>query len=257
MSALTLHQLLLTAFFEIGLGSLALFIAFVIPNKKKSFFPYKCLEACALVVVFTLAGDLLTSVGLTSNLRYDFLYATANGAPNGAHVSSYLCVAFLVLFCYVKTKDIFFGLLSGALLVAFHELIWLLFYYSSYFEYLEFPKMVTNFVKDFPIFTTMLFMFVIAFKVYGKMKLSSFSLFPVGAFFLYCALWYFVPVFYLHYSHFLPIRTANLPSPTPVTSTIYNETVWFWDPLTNLFEVFSWILVTLLMVYVIIKERVV
>ncbi len=186
---------------------------------------------------------LITSVGwklpFQDHLYYNLLFATANGQPNGAHITSYLCVMALMLFVAGKTKDVFLGVLSGALLVGLHEGIWLVFYYLGYWQFTRW-FMLTNILKDIPIFSIMIILFVYAFSVYpfNHWHLRDFKV-PIILFTIYVALWFFVPHLFFGFSNWLPIRTANLPG-SMITSTIYNETPWFWNPWVNGIEVFSW-----------------
>lgn len=191
---------------------------------------------------------LLTSVGWTlpflPNLGYNLLYATANGAPNGAHVTSYLFVMALAIGVSLKTRDPFLGVLSAAFLVSLHEGIWLPLYYLAYGRFVVLPAMLTNVLKDFPIFSGMLVLFMLGFAKYplNRWRLSDFkwaALVLAG----YGALWFAVPHLFFGFSNWLPIRTDNLPG-SPITTTQWNETPWYWDPWVNATEVVGWALAT-------------
>lgn len=254
-TALTIYQLLLTALVELGLGFCAIGIALYIPKIKG--FRRTVFWAIGLVITLSIGLDLITSSGwqLSKGIIWNFIYATANNQPNGAHITSYLSVIFIALFVWIKTKDIFLGGLFGAFLVAVHEGIWIVFYYSAYGRYLVFPEMDTNFLKDFPIFTGMLILFVVAFYLYRSQlwhnhNANTFNPYSLKDFkyvylffVIYMLAWFFIPhLIDPSYYGYLPIRTANLPSEfTAITSTQFNETKYFYDPVTNLIEVFSWL----------------
>jgi hypothetical protein len=188
---------------------------------------------------------LLTSVGwklpFLSHLNYNMIYATTNGAPNGAHITSYLSVMVIMLFVSWKTKDTILGVLSGCLLVGVHEGFWMLFYYSAYGQYVN-ASMITNLLKDFPIFTSMIVFFVYAFTKYpfNYWKIKEFKI-PILIYLAYLILWFFVPHMINSYYGFLPIRTANLPN-SVITTTQWNETKYFWNPYVNTIEVISWLM---------------
>lgn len=259
MSALTIIQLILTAIVEIGLGLTAIGISYFIPKINRKSFLYLSLKMGALVVIFSIIGDLITSIGLTSNLFYDFFYATANGQPNGAHISSYLCIGILFIVTYWKTKDVFLSGLMSALLVALHEFIWILFYYATWYKYLVFPEMLTNFLKDFPIFISMLILIIIAFFKYKPNPFNAWNFYWIITWFIfYMFCWTIIPnLINPSYYGFLPIRTANLPSSfSTVTFTQFNETKYFNDFLTNGLEVFSWIFLFIMMSIMVCKKKI-
>jgi hypothetical protein len=196
---------------------------------------------CELLPTFIL----LTSVGwklpFQNHLYYNLIFATANGAPNGAHITSYLAVMVITLFVSIKTRDVFLGVLSGALLVGVHEGFWILFYYAGYWQFVTL-SMWTNILKDWPIFSGMIVLFVFAFTQYSsnRWKLSQFKI-PILLYIGYLALWFVIPHLVFHYSNWLPIRTANLPD-SAITVTQYNETPWFYNPYVSLIEIFSWLM---------------
>ena len=298
MSALTIDQLFLTAFVELGLGLIAyvgfckivprikikaehrliynrwfttssnplvwvfrpnkLGVVYGKPSGQKVFLTktppmyiktnifYLFLQGGVLLLAQLLPTViLLTSVGwklpFLQNLYYNLVFATANGAPDGAHITSYLCVMIITLFVTWETRDVFLGVLSGALLVGLHEGIWILFYYAAYFPYIT-PSMTTNIIKDWPIFTGMIVLFVYAFTKYpfNHWKLSQFKI-PISIYIAYVALWYYVPKLVFGYANWLPIRTANLPG-SVITFTQFNETIYFWNPYVNGIEIFSWLI---------------
>lgn len=194
---------------------------------------------------------LLTSVGwelpFQNHLYYNLVFATANGAPNGAHITSYLSVMFLVLFSAWKSKDVIFGVLAGAFLVAFHEGFWLIFYFAGYAQYFS-MLMITNILKDVLAFIPMIILFAIAYWKYpfrlGQMK----SFIPLIVVYLsFLTLWFFIPHLISPYYGFLPIRTANIPYNVShgITFTIYNETKYFWNPIISIIEEVSWIMCAL------------
>jgi hypothetical protein len=204
---------------------------------------------------------LLTSIGWRlpwlSNWFYNMFYATANGAFNGAHITSYLCVAFTACFVAALKKDIFLGGLAGGLIVSFHELVWLVFYYSAWGQYVVLPGMATNVLKDAIEFVPMLLMITFAFFKYpSNYKFSDFKI-PLMLFTAYMIAWLFWPhLIDPSYYGYLPIRTANLPSAyTTVTTTIYNETKYYSDFATNAIEVFSWFILAALMNAVFVLKR--
>ena len=210
--------------------------------------------------LFTLAlaiptFELLTSVGwrlpFFLNLSYNILFATANGQPNGAHITSYLCVMFLMLFATYKTRDVFLGILSGALLVGLHELIWVSFFYESYFVYLRW-FMLPNVLKDFLAFIPMCFLFIIAFAQYplNRWRLKDFSI-PIILYATYVFLWAVVPSFFG--MGYLPARTLNLPG-SPITFGSADATKYFMSPIVSGIEIFSWFLLSFLIGAIIGKK---
>ena len=73
---------------------------------------------------------LATSVGFINHTglpfwEYYLLYDSANGAPNGAHIDSYLAITTLGLIGAWATKDFWFGAALTAFGHAVHEGLWL------------------------------------------------------------------------------------------------------------------------------------
>lgn len=103
------------------------------------------------IAIATPTFELITSVGwklpFQDHLYYNLLFATANGALNGAHLTSYLGVFALMLFVSWKTKDVILGVLSGALAVGLHEGLWMIFYYVAYAHFLQW-FMLPNVLKS-------------------------------------------------------------------------------------------------------------
>ncbi|MDG6998462.1 MAG: hypothetical protein JRN15_05030 [Nitrososphaerota archaeon] len=232
------------------------------PMRMNWYIRWGALQALAWIVTLGILADLLTSKGwelpFFQHFEYNMFYAVANNAPNGAHITSYLTIVMLTVFVAAKTKDIFLGGLSGALLVALHELIWIGFYYTAWGQYVN-AGMITNILKDFPIFTGMLVLFLIGFAKYPyqKWKLSEFKI-PLMIYTAYLVAWFFLPhLINPSYYQFLPIRTANLPSSlTSATVTQWNETKYFNDFLTNAIEVFGWYILFVSMMIVFARKKI-
>jgi hypothetical protein len=206
---------------------------------------------------------ILTSVGwklpFTQHLYYNLIFATANNQPNGAHITSYLAVMFLVLFSAWKSKDVIFGVLAGSFLVAFHEGFWMIFYLTGYAQYFS-MLMITNILKDMLAFIPMIILFAISYWKYpfrlGQMK--SFKYIAL-IYLTYLVAWFFIPHLIDPFTYgFLPIRTANIPYNVShgVTFTIYNETKYFWNPIVSGIEEISWIICALGIGIVIAREKI-
>lgn len=229
------------------------------PEKMKLWVLWAFLQGAVFLLAELLPTFILiTSVGwklpFLQNLYYNLLFATANGAPNGAHITSYLCVMATMLFIAWKTRDVFLGILGGAFLVGLHEGIWIVFYYLGYWQFIN-ASMITNVVKDWPIFTGMIVLFIYSFEKYpfNHWHLKDFKI-PIVLFAVYVALWFFIPHLFFGYSNWLPIRTANLPN-SAITTTQYNKTPWFWDPYVNALEVFSWFFLYIGLMTVFVKAN--
>src|SRR2546426_3269632 len=213
----------------------------------------------AFLTLFIVTFDLATSVGWVSpfsvnGLKYDLLFARANGQPNGAHIVSYLGVVAIAWIVAIKYRDgpfpeLFLGGLAGAFLVAVHEGIWIVFYYAYYWQFLDLD-LLTNVLKDVS-FSSMIILFVLAFKNYPfqKMNLTIFKR-PAMLFTAYCMGWFFLPIAF-GYNPF-PITTLNN---FKYGHTVYNETVYWADPAVNAIEVASWIFAFILMAVTILRSK--
>jgi hypothetical protein len=220
-------------------------------GKAKKWFdhPVRCLmsitlKGVAFILLVGVLALLLTSVGwhspLTwSGLSYDILMARSNGQPNGAHLVSYLPIPILGLYVAWKWREDallngYLGLLVCALGVAIHEGIWIVAYYSVYWKYLSWGAL-DNVVKDV-FFVGMVVMFVLAYRDYPfqKVRLKAFLWPTVG----YAA---FIFAWWLDGLHITTINNFQYGQGT------YGVTQWWADPVTNAWEVASWVLLIVLM----------
>lgn len=183
-----------------------------------------------------------------SGFVYDVIYARANDQPNGAHILSYLVVpivGFVVAYRFIPdyptkalkvTGGIYQGIAVGAVLVAVHEGLWGIFYYTVYAQYLSWA-ILTNVLRDAS-FGAMLVCFVVAYWKY-KDRTISMKIFLLPTFLYVCFLlaWTFIPT--LFGFNLLPITTINNPA---YANNLYQETIWWSNPWVNLTEVVSWVM---------------
>lgn len=228
------------------------------PQHPTWYIPYKIAVGTAYFVAFGVLGSLLTSTALKlpdswDNLVYDFLWARANGQPNGAHIFSYLGIPIILLFVAWKFHDVWLGFFTAGLLVSIHEVIWTALYYTSYYPYLNMNSAI-NLFKDFASFYPMLFLFIGAFIKYRPKTISikTFRI-PIIVYSAFLAIWYTTPKLFLGYQYFLPVTCVNLWNPD-LAKTVYQVTIYWNDPLTAFFEVTSWVLLAVLMIGWILKK---
>lgn len=184
--------------------------------------------------------------GSDPNYLMFFLMARASGAPNGAHLLSYIPLPFLGLYVAWKyRKGVFLDVYQGILIVAFgvaiHETIWLLVYFARY--YVELGLLLsTNFIEDF-FFFVMCIMLIHAFWKYpGRtMPLRTFK-WPIVAYSVFM-LWWFIEG--------VPVSTINN---WQLGQGIYGITQYWADPFVNGIEIFSWVFIAA-MFFVVIKKQ--
>lgn len=213
----------------------------------------------AWIVLAFVTGDLISSVGWVDprswqGLEYDLIFARANGNPNGAHIVSYLGVVTIAWTVAVKFRqgliiELFLGLMTGALLVSYHEGPYTLAYYLWYGQFLDWSAL-TNVLKD----CSSLFeyaMFFFAFTKYPtqKMNVRIFKL-PMIIYCGYLAVWFVVPAF-LGYGA-LPITIVNNYK---LGHTIYAETQWWGNPWVSGNEVFSWVFLFAMMEIQVLRQK--
>lgn len=215
------------------------------------------LEVIAFVV--GMVGTLLTlllSVGLVNPLSaqgfvYDIIYARANGQPNGAHIPSYVVlVAFAFVVAYKaqwrpfkRLEDVmgdpFQGIAAAGFLGAVHEIIWVAFYYATYWQYLSWT-ILPEVLRDVS-FVGLLLLLLATFWKYPRRKfpLTIFR-WPIAIYTTYLVAWCFIPAVFGY--HLLPITTINNPS---FGTGLWQQTPWWGDPWVNTLEVGSWVLLAL------------
>ena len=193
------------------------------------------------LVVFELA----TSVGLINNsglpaLQYYLLFARANGAPNGAHIDSYLSITVIGLYAAYITKDFWFGASFTAFGYALHEGLWLPVQYVAYFGYYLNASVAINIERD-AIFAASITLIAIAFwkNPLRKVPMRAFAG-AIAVYIAWLAAWYFLPPLLGNYPYF-PITTINNPI---VGLGAFQETPWYSGTVPNFFESGGWVLLS-------------
>jgi hypothetical protein len=179
---------------------------------------------------------------------FDLFCARANDLPGGAHLVSYIGVPLFGLVVTYKFArrhpltmntfigDPFQGLAASVFLGGVHELIWIVFYYSAYWPYLNW-SLAPEVVRDVS-FVSMTVLLVVTFwkMPTRKIPLRIFK-WPVVLFAAYCAAWFIVPP--LLGGPVFPITTINNPQ---FGVGAFQETPWFSLMWVNAVEVGSWLL---------------
>lgn len=188
---------------------------------------------------------LATSVGLINHTslpyaEYYFLFARANGAPNGAHIPSYLSVSILGLVAAWATRDFWFGAATTAFAYAIHEGLWLPLEYIAYLPYYLHTSVLINVERDL-IFSASILIVAVAYVRYPlrKIPLKAFAV-PVVLYGTWLGVWFFLPPLLGAFPH-LPITTINNPI---LGLGVFQETPWYANPLPNFFESGSWMLLS-------------
>jgi hypothetical protein len=185
-------------------------------------------------------GVLLTDIGWPQAFQnfpwwQALLMARAAGKPNGAHLLSYIPLPLLGLYVAYKFRkdvmlDCYQGIFVVGLGVAVHELIWIVAYYIEWGRFLTLASW-TNVTEDMGFAV----MCVLLFYAYWKYPYRSISLktfkWPVVVYTGYIIAWL---------ADGLPITTINNFT---LGAPIYGQTPLWADPLTNLIEVVSWLLI--------------
>ena len=163
---------------------------------------------------------------------YDLIFARVNSAPNVAHIASYLGVCAVAISVFIKFRKGFIdnspemlALVTGALAVAIHEGLWIVFYYAAYGRYLLSFSLLPNVVVDIG-FSAMCILFVLAYSKYRSQRLPLKTFYPsiVGYVALLC-IWFVVPhLIDPSYYSWLPISTLNN---WKFGQGIFNETQWY------------------------------
>lgn len=179
---------------------------------------------------------------------FDLFYARANDLPNGAHIVSYICPALFGVMLWAKTinrpvktlRDLignpFYGIAALVFIGGVHEILWIGFYYSAYFQYLSW-SILYEVLRDVS-FVAMCALFILAFwKTSDRnIPLKIFKA-PTMIYLWFLIGWFFIP--WILGFHPLPITTLNN---TNFGQGIYQETPWFSLLWVNALEVVSWVL---------------
>jgi hypothetical protein len=210
------------------------------------------MKGAAFIVLTGATAIVLTDVGWVQTLRdglqwTDFLMARASGAPNGAHLLSFIPVCLVGVYCAWRFRkdnllDCYQGILLVGFLVAFHELPWLLVYLIRY--YVQLGLFVgSNFLEDF-FFGIMCLFLVLAFWKYPfrTVSLKRFE-WPFVVYWFYLVGWFVFG---------LPVTTINN---FQIGKGPFEVTTWWADPLVNLIEIVSWMLVAGMFWVVIWKSK--
>lgn len=201
-------------------------------------------KAAAEYLTTTSSTNCVNPLGLSPNPYpcsgidgiWNFLFlARASGAPNGAHLLSYIPLPFLGLYVAFKyRKDILLDCFQGILVVGFgvavHELIWLVGYWFTYARYWDLA-VASNVVEDMG-FSIMCSLLVYAFWKYPY-RTIPFKVFkwPIVAYGVFIAVWT---------AFGMPITTINN---WQLGSGIYMTTQWWGNLGVNAVEVFSWMFI--------------
>jgi hypothetical protein len=190
------------------------------------------------------------------------VYARANDLPNGAHLVSYIGVPLFGLVVTYKFTtrhprtmstfigDPFQGLAASVFLGGIHEIIWIVFYYTAYWPYLNW-SLAPEVVRDVSFISMTVLLVVTFWKMpTRKIPLRIFK-WPVILFTIYCAGWFFIP--WLLGGPIFPITTINNPL---FGIGVYQETPWFSLWWVNGIEVVSWLLLWVSFVWVTLRYKV-
>lgn len=178
---------------------------------------------------------------------FDLAYARANDLPSGAHLVSYIGVPIFGLVVTYKMAarkkgfwkvigDPFNGLAASVFLGGVHELIWICFYYTAYWPYLNW-SLAPEVVRDVSFVSLTILLVVTWWKMPTRRIPLRIFKWPVVAFVVYCVAWFFVPrLFGLPY---MPITTINNPQ---FGIGVYEVTPWFNNIGVQLTETVSWMM---------------
>lgn len=179
---------------------------------------------------------------------FDLAYARANDLPSGAHLISYIGVplfGLVVTYKLAKGKqgfwkaigDPFNGLSASVFLGGVHELIWICFYYTAYWPYLNW-SLAPEVVRDVSFVSLTILLVVNWWKMPTRTIPLKLFKWPVVAFTLYCVGWFVVPHLFAGIPWF-PITTINNPQ---FGIGVYEETPWFNLIGVQLIETVSWMM---------------
>jgi hypothetical protein len=243
--------------------SMAMYFRKGMPRAWRLLIPYTFKGVCFIVLLGTL-GILLTDVGWAkaasqylytvdyggTNLTYgvwNFLFlARASGAPNGAHLLSYIPLPILGLYVAVKFRtdmllDCFQGILVVGFGVAFHELPWLVAYWSVYAHYWNLG-VLSNIIEDVG-FCLMCVLLCVAYWKYPKRSISLRIFFwPLVG---------YAGILFVWALYGLPITTINN---WQLGTGIFEITQWWGNVWVNFVEVMTWIYVAAAFFVVIWRE---
>ena len=205
------------------------------------------------IVLTATLGVLLTDVGWPPAFQtwglspMAFLMARAAGAPNGAHLLSYIPLPLVGIYAAWKfRKDVLLDCLQGILLVgfgvAFHELPWMLVYLVRY--YVQLGLFVgANFTEDLG-FAIMCFLLILAWWKYPRrsIPLSGFK-WPFVAYSAFMGVWFLYGV---------PVTTINN---FQIGKGPFEITQWWADPIVNGVEILSWIFVAAMFFLVVRRAK--
>ena len=145
--------------------------------------------------------------------------------------------------------DAFQGIIAAGFLGAVHELIWIVLYYVAYARYVSF-SILPELIRDVSFVILLLFLIVTFWKFKGRTIPMAVFKTPILLYSGFCLAWFFVPLLF-GYPVF-PITTINNPQ---FGNGLYQETPWFGDPVVNMIEVASWMLLYLSFIYVVVKLK--
>jgi hypothetical protein len=233
------------------------------PMHPKIFVAYEYIAILALVpVLWGIFLTLVFAVGWKNPFEYvsnwygisapgwlfDIIYARANDQPNGAHLWSWLSCAAFGIAVWIKSVprpvknfrdvigDPFEGIAALCFIGGIHELIWVGFYYSVYWEYVTWST-ILEFLRDIS-FAIMMGLFIITYWKYPFRKFPLANLKPVViVFVIFLCFWLVVPALFGY--HPMPVTTVNN---TNLGQGIYQETPWFTLWWVNALETFSWLI---------------
>lgn len=209
-------------------------------------------KGVAFILLTGTLGILLTDIGWPKAFAQHtpglaFLLARASGAPNGAHLLSYIPLPMLGLYVAIKyRKDVLLDCYQGILIVAFgvaiHESIWLVVYWSAYAQFWNLG-VLTNILEDF-FFLAMCLMFIMGYwkYPYRTIPLRVFK-WPIIIYSAFMVWWW---------TQGVPVSTINN---WQIGQDIYGSTKWWADPFVNGIEILSWVMIAALFFLVIRHEH--
>lgn len=212
----------------------------ILPLVRKRKLGYLFLKMSVTLIIIELFLDVATSaVPKEWNLNYIVYMLRIGNTLNGAHESTYLTVPLLCFLTFLVTKDEFFSLLYGALMVSIHEGLWFVCYFFSY------PIAQASLDENVYIpFIILISSFFITFVVVYRQYLRKEFILPILVYIGYLIWW----------------ETLGFPitvtSNNFVSKTTFAQTVWYHVLWVNQVEDWSWFIIfAAMLVYIVWVAR--
>ncbi|MDE1824352.1 MAG: hypothetical protein KGH74_03565 [Candidatus Micrarchaeota archaeon] len=210
-------------------------------------------KGVAFILITGTLGILLTDVGWIPaiekyGLPEALLFARASGAPNGAHLLSYIPLPLLGLYVAWKyRKDYLLDCYQGIFVIAFgvavHEGLWLIEYWAEFAQFWNLA-VASNVIEDFAFGFACVLLGVAFWKYpFRTIPLKVFK-WPIISYSGILVIWF---------AQGLPITTINNYQ---IGQGIYMTTQWWGVPWVNGIEILTWVWVAASFFLVIWREPV-